>query len=201
MARKQASMPKSGSKTAPTGIPTGLDPMRDLHKLMEKQQFGSKEEIEAFLTQISQGPIPEFEPENDQEEAEVVYEAMELEGEDQKELIMDKDDASCAAHFNRVLYLFTKHGAGPQALQALQAARSRNKFVVPMLLKEEAPSFGGSGYTPDPKKRPSPIWTRPRWCGAEFPARRPGCSGWRGSEPSYQYGIASATGTLYGRTV
>lgn len=263
---------KKPGKQPAKQAPSVGDPMRDLHKLMEKQQFGSKEEIEAFLTQISKGPIPEFEPENDQEEAEeLVYEAMELEGEAQKELIMEaldldpnciaayhllgdaeihpaialaffergimigaerfqseeylkqnmghfwgltetrpfmrclqgaadsqfflghiyeamgiwtlmielntndnqgvrydlmlslagladhesfekldkqyKDDASCAAHFNRVLYQFTKHGAGPQALRALQAARSRNKFVVPMLLKEEAPPFGVSGYT------------------------------------------------------
>lgn len=272
MAKKQAPKPKSGSKAAPAGIPTGSNPMRDLHKLMEKQQFGSKEQIEAFLTQLSKGPIPEFEPENDKEEAEeLVYEAMELEGEAQKELIMEaldldpdciaayhvlgdaeihpaialaffergigigaerfqseeylkqnmghfwgltetrpfmrclqgaadsyfylgrmiesmaiwtlmlelnphdnqgirydlmlshaglrdhdgfekldkqfEDDASAAAYFNRVLNLFTKHGPGPQALQALQIARTKNKHVVSMLLKKDPPPIRISGYT------------------------------------------------------
>lgn len=246
--------------------------MHDLHKLLEKQQFGSMAEIEAFMEQVSKGPIPTFEPETEQEEAEeLVYRALELEGDDQEELLMEaldldpeciaayhalgaaehhpaiaiafyergislgaarfeseeylkenkghfwgltetrpfmrclqgaadcqfflgkvfeamgmwfhmlelnpndnqgvrydlmlslagfgdheqfeqldkqfSDDASAAAHFNRVLNLFTKHGPGPQALQALNVARAKNKHVVPLLLKKDAPLYGVSGYT------------------------------------------------------
>ncbi len=272
MAKKPTPKPKPGTKAAPAGLPTDSNPMRDLHKILEKQEFGSMEEIEAFMTQIAKGPIPKFEPETDQEEAEeLVYQAMDLEGEERKELVMEaldldpgciaayhalgdaeghpaiaiaffergialgaerfqseeylkqnkghfwgltetrpfmrclqgaadcqfalgrvfeamaiwtlmlelnpndnqgvrydhmlslaglgdhesfekldkqfSDDASAAAHFNRVLNQFTKHGPGPQALQALQVARSKNKYLVPMLLKSDLPPYGVSGYT------------------------------------------------------
>jgi|GEM_PF-4159572 len=56
------------------------------------------------------------------------------------------DDASAAAAFNRVLHLFAAEGPGPKALQALQVARSANKFVVPLLLKSEPPLYRVSGY-------------------------------------------------------
>lgn len=290
---------KKAGKQPGMQAPTGGNPMRDLHKLLEKQQFGSVEEVEAFMTRISKGPIPEFEPENEQEEAEVlVYQAMELEGEAQKELIMEaldldpdciaayhvlgdaemspaialafyergiaigaerfqseeylkqnnghfwgltetrpfmrclqgaansefhlgriieamaiwafmlnlnpndnqgvrydlmlslagsgdhasfekldtqfKDDDSAAAYFNRVLNQFTKHGPGPQALQALQAARSRNKFVVPMLLNAEAPPYGVSGYTLGSKEEAIAYMDKAHmvWCGV------PGAKDW-----------------------
>lgn len=251
--------------------PTGGDPMRDLQKLLQKQDFNSMAEIEAFMKKISKGPIPIFEPEGDEENAEdLIYQAMELEGEAQRELIMEaldldpdciaayhllgllevhpaialafyergltigadrfeteeymerskghfwgltetrpfmqclqgaadcefflgripdamaawhlmlelnpndnqgirynlmlclagmcgheeyeklhkaySDDASAAAAFNHVLYLFTKHGAGPQAAQALHAARACNKYVVPLLLKDEPPEYRASGF-------------------------------------------------------
>lgn len=272
MAKKPSSKSNASASKAGNNIPPGLGAMHDLHKLLEKQQFGSMAEIEAFMEQVSKGPIPKLEPENEKEEAEdLVYEAMDLEGDEQKNLIMEaldldpdciaayhvlgdaeispaialaffergivigaerfqseeylkenkghfwgltetrpfmrclqgaadcqfflgrvfeamaiwtlmlelnpndnqgvrynlmlslagfgdheqfeqlnkqfSDDASAAAHFNRVLNLFTKHGPGPQALQALQVARSKNKFVVPLLLKSDLPPYGVSGYT------------------------------------------------------
>lgn len=272
MAKKPAPRSKSAKKPAPTREPSGKQALHDLHKLLEKQQFSSVAEIEAFMEQVSKGPIPTFEPEGDKEEAEdLVHEAMDLEGEERKELLMEaldldpeciaayhalgaaehhpaiaiafyergislgavrfqseeylkenkghfwgltetrpfmrclqgaadcqfflghvfealgmwfhmldlnpndnqgvrydlmlslagfrdheqfeqldkqfSDDASAAAHFNRVLNLFTKHGPGPQALQALNVARAKNKHVVPLLLKKDAPLYRVSGYT------------------------------------------------------
>jgi tetratricopeptide (TPR) repeat protein len=247
-------------------------PMRNLHKLLDKQQFGSMEEVEAFMQQISKAPIPEFEPENEHEQAEeLAYDALEQEGEERKLLLLEaltldpdcilayvalgadefhpaiglafyergihigaerfqseeylkqnkghfwglhetrpfmqclhgaadchfalgrvfdaigiwslmlelnpndnqgvrydlmlclagfgdtegykelekqyKDDVSAAAAFNRVLYLFKSQGPGPQALQALQAARAGNKHVVPLLLKQDPKLYAVDGYT------------------------------------------------------
>lgn len=245
--------------------------MRDLHKLLAKQDFQTKEEIEAFMQKISQGPIPEFEPENDEELAEeMVHEAMSLGPAEQRELIMEaldldpdciaayallgweeghpaialafyergvsigaekflseeflaqhkghfwgftetrpfmrclkgiadshfflgrvpeavgiweqllelnpsdnqgvrydlmlvlagmrihdefeklekqfNDDVASATYFNRVLYHFTKNGAGPKAQQALDEAVKANPHVVPLLLQRDpklriAPAF------------------------------------------------------------
>ncbi len=58
MAKQLPPKPKPGSKTAPAGIPTGSNPTLDLHKLMEKQQFGSLAEVEAFKQKVSKAPIP-----------------------------------------------------------------------------------------------------------------------------------------------
>lgn len=262
---------KAGKKTAQAPAPAG-NPMRDLQKLLGNQQFGSVEEVEAFMQQISKEPIPTFEPENEQEQAEeLAYDALEMEGEERKELLMEaltldpdcilayfamgadefhpaiglafyergisigaqrfqseeyikknkghfwglhetrpfmqclqgaadcqfalgrvfeaigiwslmlelnpndnqgvrydlmlclaglgdtegyeelekqyKDDVSAAAAFNRVLHLFKSQGPGPQALQALQAARATNKHVVPLLLKEDPELYAVDGYT------------------------------------------------------
>ncbi len=57
------------------------------------------------------------------------------------------DDVSAAVYFNRALNLFTKHSGGPQALRALQLARTKNKFVVPMLLKADMPAYRVAGYS------------------------------------------------------
>lgn len=257
---------QSGKHQAAVG-----DPGRDLHKLLEKQQFGSMAEIEAFMRKISKGPIPKFEPESEQEQAEeLAFEAMQLEGEERKELLMDAlmldpdciqvyyalaaaeshpaialafyerglhigaerfqseeylkenkghfwglhetrpfmrclqgaadcqfflgrvfdamgiwnlmlelnpndnqgvrydlmlclaglrdedgyqqlrkrfhDDVSAASAFNHALHLFAVQGAGPQALQALQAARAKNKHIVPLLLKKDPELYRSAGY-------------------------------------------------------
>ncbi|MCC6400239.1 MAG: hypothetical protein IT227_05695 [Flavobacteriales bacterium] len=272
MAKKAAPKSKSRSGNTKKNVPPGLGAMHDLHKLLEKQQFGSMAEIEAFMEQVSKGPIPKFEPGTEQEEAEeLVYRAMDLEGDDREELLMEaldldpeciaayhalgaaehhpaiaiafyergislgaarfesdeyiqenkghfwgltetrpfmrclqgaadcqfflgkvfeamgmwfhmlelnpndnqgvrydlmlslagfgdheqfeqldkqfEDDASAAAHFNRVLNLFTQHGPGPQALQTLDVARAKNKHMVPLLLKKDAPLYRVTSYT------------------------------------------------------
>jgi len=77
-----------GKQQGPEG-----NPIRDLHKLMEKQQFGSMEEMVAFTQKISQAPIPAFKAENEKEEAEeLAIEALELNGEAQKELLLEALD-------------------------------------------------------------------------------------------------------------
>lgn len=272
MAKKQAPGPKSTKKPAAPVEPRGPAVLRDLHKLLEKQDFQSEKELEDFIQKLSEGPIPSFVPDTEAEQAEeLVYEAMGLDAEEQRELLMEAldldpdciaayhalgaaemhpaiamaffergialgaerfqseaylqqnrghfwgltetrpfmqclqgaadsqfylgrvleamalwslmlelnpndnqgvrydlmlclaglgdhaefdklekqfdDDASAAAYFNRVLNLFTLHGPGPQALQALQTARAQNKFIVPLLLKPDAPAYSVSGYT------------------------------------------------------
>jgi len=268
--KKSATHRTSKQPTQPP-VPPG-NPMRDLHKLMEKQQFGSMEEIEAFMQKYTKEPIPEFEPETEEEQAEeLAYDALQLDGEEARDLLMEaltldpdcilayyalgaaethpaialaffergvilgmtrfhteeylkenkghfwgihetrpfmqclqgaadcqfalgrvfeaiavwnlmlelntndnqgvrydlmlclagfgdtesfeelekeyKDDVSAAAAFNRVLYLFKSQGPGPQTLQALQAARTRNKHVVPLLLKQDPELYAVEGYT------------------------------------------------------
>jgi tetratricopeptide (TPR) repeat protein len=84
------------------------------------------------------------------------------------------DDPSAAAHFNRVLYLYTKHGPGPQALQALQVARAENKHVVPLLLKKDAPLYRVAGYTLGSEEEPITCMDKPHmvWSGV------PGAKDW-----------------------
>ncbi len=71
--------------------------MHDLHKLLAKQKFESMEDVEAFMKEVSKGPIPQFEPEGDKERAEqMAYEAMQLDDDDARDmldeaLILDPD--------------------------------------------------------------------------------------------------------------
>lgn len=51
--------------------------LRDLHKLMEKQNFQSMEEIEVFMEKYTKERIPEFVPEGPEEEAEALVELAE----------------------------------------------------------------------------------------------------------------------------
>jgi len=85
---------KKASKQATHKTARGAgDPMRDLHKLLEKQNFQTMEEMEAFMQKVSKGPIPEFTPDNNKDLAEeLVREAMGMDPDEEKEAIMEALD-------------------------------------------------------------------------------------------------------------
>jgi tetratricopeptide (TPR) repeat protein len=105
MAKKKSSSPKKkpspGKKsTAPrksAADTIGYNLVRDLHKLLEKQDLKSEAEVNAFLEKIAGQPIPHFEPESGEDQAEeLVIEAYSLppdEGREQVEeaLVMDPE--------------------------------------------------------------------------------------------------------------
>lgn len=63
----------------PQAMPHG-DPMRDLHRLMERENFTSEEDVNAFMQQFKTSPIPElpFEELTDEERAEDLVDRISL---------------------------------------------------------------------------------------------------------------------------
>jgi tetratricopeptide (TPR) repeat protein len=87
--RKNSAAKRSAAKK-PAAPPAGGDAMRDLQRLMAKQNFESMEDIEAFMKEIVKGPIPKFEPDEDDDKEvaeELVYRAMEVDEEEARELL------------------------------------------------------------------------------------------------------------------
>lgn len=72
MAKKKASGPKAPKEPKGVDMTSARNLLRDLHKLMEKQNFQSMEEIEAFMEKYTKERIPEFVPEGPEEEAETL---------------------------------------------------------------------------------------------------------------------------------
>lgn len=67
------SKPKSGNPNA-GATPPGMQAMRDLQKLLSKQNFNSIEEAEAFMKGVQRDGIPGFVPQTIEEEAEALVE-------------------------------------------------------------------------------------------------------------------------------
>ena len=63
--------------------------LRDLHKILDAQDFQSEEEIEAFMEQLmAAGPIPSYEPQTDKERAqEMIFDAWEAGGDEAVRLV------------------------------------------------------------------------------------------------------------------
>lgn len=72
--QEKASGPKAPKKPKEVDMTAGRTLLRDLHKLMAKQNFQSVEEIEAFMEKYTKEHIPEFLPEGPEEEAEALVE-------------------------------------------------------------------------------------------------------------------------------
>ena len=61
---------KKNTPPAADDMPSGFNAMQDLNRLLAKQNFQSKAEIEAFMQKMQDEGIPEFEPDGAIEEAE-----------------------------------------------------------------------------------------------------------------------------------
>jgi tetratricopeptide (TPR) repeat protein len=65
---------KKVAKSSSTGMPAGLQAMKDLQRLLGSMNFNTIEEAEAFMRKVEQEGIPEFTPSGFEEEAEALVE-------------------------------------------------------------------------------------------------------------------------------